>query len=478
MAGVDWEALNRDAERIAFANKARAAEASAPTRVELGGGELPPYQPPVLLNAAQEQQAANQVAAQTPQVAPAAPTVMQQPMPQPGMIPLQQTVTSQQLPPALIKQQGEILAKQQAAAQSEADAIVAQNKALAEQAKSTALELAAQNQRQATQQAYDNEQRDAAMAQVQKAVDDFNANKTVNPNRFNERIGVGGRILATIGQAFGAFGAAITHSPNYAQQMIERAVDADIRSQEQEIQARGQAVNMANNQFAMFRQKGLDNQAALAATKVNMLQEAQAKVDEITANTKNPIVLAKAQEVKAGLAQTALNTLMNHAQTSVSTVKANAAAAGPKSVEDQLKLRALEVDVPQKDPKTGKDAGTKTYMAKSAQDAEKVRDALSVRSSLHADLAEMKSMIGKSSQSISPAAKALVAKKYNTIKTKLGVMYKLGALAEADLDLVSQIGDPTSFFQRDSTSAALIDQLDKSLDTSVESELRGRGMIR
>ncbi|MEK6902784.1 MAG: hypothetical protein AABX02_04330, partial [archaeon] len=51
---------------------------------------------------------------------------------------------------------------------------------------------------------------------------------------------------------------------------------------------RGQAVNMASNQYGMFRQKGLDNQAALAATKVNMLQSAAAKVDEIIAGSKNP----------------------------------------------------------------------------------------------------------------------------------------------------------------------------------------------
>lgn len=412
----------------------------------------------------------------TPPVAPVQQAAT--PQSQPGMVPMQTTTQSFALPPKMLAEQAKIESKALAAQDALTAAQIQQNTLIAEQAKATALEMAAQNQRAATQQAYDAEQTAKRVADVEKALQDYNANKTVNPNRHMERMGVGGRILATIGQAFGAFGAAITHSPNYAQQMIERAIDADIRSQEQDIAARGHAVSMANNQVAIFRQKGLDNQASMAAARLNKLQESQAKIDEILASTKNPQILATGAQIKAGLEKSYNDTLMHYGQVSKSTVSANPASAAPRSVEDQLRLRALEVDVPQKDPKTGKALPSKTYIAKSAQDAEKVRDALVVRNAIKTELSELQGIVETKNQSVSPKAKALAQKKYNSIKTKLGVMYKLGALAEADLDLVSQLGDVTSMFQRDSTSVDLIGQLNQSLDTNVESEMRGRGLIQ
>jgi hypothetical protein len=438
-----------------------------------------------VLTPQQEQAAAGTVLPQsgnssstTPPMQETQPTATVQPrQAQPsGMVPMQ--MTQQVIPKALQAKQEQVLAQQLEAAEAETAARVHQNKWLAAQAENNAIGLAAQNQAALAKQAEDNRRSDEAKTQVQKAVDDYNKNKTVNPNRAYERMGVGGRILATIGQAFGAFGSAITHTPNYAQQMIERAIDADIRAQEHEIAARGQLVNMANNRYAMFRQQGLDNQAAFAATKLSYLQAAQAQIDKITAASNNDIIKAKGAELKAGLEQKAVDTLMAHGQMAITSAPAGALGGGPRTFEDQVKLEGMKVDIPQTDPKTGKETGTKTYMARSPQDAEKVREALVVRNSLKRDLADLKTIVTKESQSVNPKSIARAEGKYKSIKTKLGVMYKLGALAEADLDLVSQLGDVTSMRQRDSTTVDLIGQLDKSLDNNFMAELTGRGIIK
>lgn len=294
--------------------------------------EPPLVAPP---SAQQELVAANQVANAMPEQAAPAPTQAPTPQPmapppqtQPAMIPIQQTVSGISLPPALLAKQAQIEQKALAAQDAMTDAQIESNRLVAEQAKATATQLAVDNQRAATQMAYDAEQQQAKQAELQKAIDDFNANRAVNPNRHMERMGVGGRVLATIGQALGAFGSAITHGPNYAQQMIERAIDADIKAQEGEIAARGHAVNMAHNTVAMFRQKGLDNQASMAAARAQMLQASAAKLDEILASSKNPQLLAQGQQIKAGIEKSYNDTMMHYGQKQVGTTKQNPAVGG------------------------------------------------------------------------------------------------------------------------------------------------------
>jgi hypothetical protein len=395
----------------------------------------------------------------------------------PGMVPMQTTVQSTSVPQKLIDKQNEIQNRALTAQDDLVKAQVEQNKLLAEHAKSQAIEAENANMRAATQQAYDAEQQRAKEAELQKALDDYNANKQVDPDRYKKRMGVGGQILATIGQAMGAFGAAITHSPNYAQQMIERAIDADIRAQEVDIQSRRDAVNMAQNGVAMWRQKGLDNQASMAAERMRQLQGATAKIDEILTATKNPQLLATGAQIKAGLEKSYNDTLMHYGQTSRSTVSATP-QPGQQGTENQLRMRALEVEVPQKDPKTGKELPPRTILAKSPQDAEKVRDAITVSRQIKRNLAEMRDLVSNTSQSISPKAKAMVEAKDKELRTQFAVLHHLGALSDQDYKIAGQIGDPTSLFQRDSTTLELIGQYESSLDGMVEGELRGRGLLR
>ena len=349
MAGFDWDTFGKDAEKIAFANKLKDAESKAPTgTLDLGTGSTPEYQAPKLLGQAErEQAAADQVASTLPPpqqtVAPQAPApapAIQQPMAQPGMVPVQQTVSGISLPPSLLKKQGEIEQKALAAQDAATNAQIEQNNLLAEQAKAQRAQIELDNYNRAAQEAYDAEKVQKAQANVQLAIDDFNANKKVNPNRYKENMGTGQRIALAIAQGLGAFGAALTKSPNYALQLLQNAIDSDIRAQESDIAARGQAVGMANNMVAQFRQRGLDNQASLAAARMQMLQAAGAKVDEILAGSKNEQLIAQGMQLKAGLEKSYNDTMMHYGAKQVSTTKQNPAVGG--SAGQQLPAKQAE----------------------------------------------------------------------------------------------------------------------------------------
>lgn len=197
---------------------------------------------------------------------------------------------------------------QRIAGMEQQDAVQKMAEAQAEQSRYTANVLHTQNlqiennikQEQARQAEIDTRAKEA-QGQYELALKDYSDNKKVNPNRYMESLGTGGRVLATIAQAFGAFGAAITHSPNFAAESIQRAIDADIRAQEHDIASRKEGVGLAQNRVAYFRQRGLDAQSAASAARVSLLQEAQQKIAEFSAQIGEKQQLAVGQQMAAQL---------------------------------------------------------------------------------------------------------------------------------------------------------------------------------
>lgn len=272
-----------------------------------------PAAAPVQLNAPQELAAAGGVMSASPmqtQVTPPTAAVNPSTAPAPMQTMQSQTRVSQMRP----------LSKAEEAAENDAiarrkEAIEVDAFAKSEAAKQSALLLHQQNE-ELERQAIENEKQRqidanrtaAEQAKFDEALENF-SNARVNPNRAYENMGVGGRIMATIGQALGAFGAAITHSPNFAQQMIERAIDADIRAQEHEIAKLGARVNMQQNRVAFFRQQGLDNESARAAAKVSLMQSTQNKIGELLATQQSQEALAAGAALSAEIDQRKIDTI-------------------------------------------------------------------------------------------------------------------------------------------------------------------------
>lgn len=439
--------------------------------------QAPGYVPPVATPAA----AQTQQAAPPPQVQQQATTTQQQQQPAQASQ-VQTTYTpGVKLSPEIEKAQVKALdAKEEAAlAQNAVEAEFNRNQALVIQQKNA--DLAKQQELDAAKAQAIKEDTDKEQGKYLAAIEDAK-NAKVDPDREKNKYGVGGRILAAIVQGLGAWGAAMGRTPNYAMQILKDATDADIRAQEHDIATKKDAVTMRGNTLQMFRQKLGDHEVAARANKSFLLDQALGKIDELTATSKNESLLARADGLRAGIMQEKANlAAANYAQAQGRTVRqeVKGPAQGP-SVSDQVKLEGLKVDVPQKDPKTGKDAGTKTYMARTEKDAEKIRDALVVRDDLKKDLAKFGSLIDEHWQSVpGTTGKKLVEAMGKRLFTKFAVLHNLGALSGPDLGLAeAQFGDPTSIWQRDGQTHKLIDQFSSEIDNKVDAEMRGRGMYR
>jgi hypothetical protein len=98
------------------------------------------------------------------------------------------------------------------------------------------------------------------------------ANKEVNPGRVFEGK-QGAQILAALSSAVGAFGASLTHGPNFALGIVNKKVDDDIQAQREQI-ARG--VNAKDNDLVRIKDKyNVSTEVAEKIYRQNALMHAQ-----------------------------------------------------------------------------------------------------------------------------------------------------------------------------------------------------------
>lgn len=98
------------------------------------------------------------------------------------------------------------------------------------------------------QQQYDKAKADftSKRADIEKEVDAA-ASRKIDPNHYFENKSTFSRVMMAVSQALGAFSAGIGQHPNYAQQQIDKAVEADIAAQQENIKLEG---TKANNKLA------------------------------------------------------------------------------------------------------------------------------------------------------------------------------------------------------------------------------------
>lgn len=95
-------------------------------------------------------------------------------------------------------------------------------------------------------------------ARVRTIISEHDKNAKVDPDRFYTKKGTAGVVGMIIGQALGAFGAAIGHHENYAQKLIDDEHDREMRAQEDEIRANqvsdGNLLAQLNDQLGDLQQ--------------------------------------------------------------------------------------------------------------------------------------------------------------------------------------------------------------------------------
>lgn len=127
---------------------------------------------------------------------------------------------------------------------------------------------------------------------VQQEVDDA-AKEKVDPDHFFASRGPLARITAALAQAFGAFGATLGRTPNFAQQIVDGEIDRDIAAQRENINRHG--AHAKNKLSQLMQDYGLDIDEATGMLRSSQQQLAEQQVRAHAAMSKD-VEVQKAQE--------------------------------------------------------------------------------------------------------------------------------------------------------------------------------------
>lgn len=336
-----------------------------------------------------------------------------------------------------------------------------QVQAQANLAKDTQLAVAMENEKtrgeMAKQRAADAAKAQEIAAQAKRAADEheasiqeFNAARKRDPHA---DVSVGQTILAAIAQGLGAWGSAMTGAPNTAAQIVAKAAEMRVRKWERDLDEAKEGVKLKGNRVAYFRQQGMDQDAASRAALASLLDQGTEAVDGIKAQYGSQEVQQRADALKIGLNDERNRLMMAQAQAEQNArVKAWLASQKPMSVGDQVKLRGLEVDVPQAN-------GSKVrFYARSEPEAAKIRDAQKVAAGVRSDLLTLEALL-KGNPTLNPQTSQKVEILNNSIRKKYIKLDELGVPTGKDLELSSVVGDPTKWTQTTGQTQDLINRV-------------------
>lgn len=181
-----------------------------------------------------------------------------------------------------------------------------------------------QRQEQVDFEKHRGEALDAQFKAYQSAADEVaKVNTTIDPNKFWASKATGSRIFAALGAAMGAMGAALTGGPNYALEIINKAVNDDIDAQKSmvDLQLKKGNEKVAGQQtlYGMMRARFGDGATALAATQSAALNVVQKKLEAAKSGLGTAEQKAKLEQLQVqvdGRQQQAMQQLHMHADES------------------------------------------------------------------------------------------------------------------------------------------------------------------
>lgn len=194
-----------------------------------------------------------------------------------------------------------------------------QQRAIADAAKTgqqRATELAAYNQKvsddsqahmaqMAARQAAQQKSEDAQIQASQNAVTEFSNSPKIDPKALWKGH-TGAQVMATIGVALGAFGSALTHTPNTALDIINKAIDDNISAQKSELDRKAHNVVLQGNLLSQLRARGLDEDARDNAARQIYSDMAAKQVAAVSSKYDIPAVAQNRDQLLLGLRQQSL----------------------------------------------------------------------------------------------------------------------------------------------------------------------------
>lgn len=130
----------------------------------------------------------------------------------------------------------------------------------------------------------------------------------VDPNRLLST--AGNRVLAAIAMSMGAYAATLGHSPNYAMQIINDAIERDVLAQKAQFEGADRRAKRTESVYARIREQFTDERDATAATHALLLKQAGMLAEKYRALNLGP-------QIDAQIAQHEQTIADNHVSRSI-----------------------------------------------------------------------------------------------------------------------------------------------------------------
>lgn len=283
------------------------------------------------------------------------------------------------------------LEREQSSARRQTDMDQIQASERADEEAGKVAELRAIDARNAEARSKEDAEVQRRVEETDSAVNEY-AKSKIDPGRLWHNMGEGSRALASVSVLLAGIGNTLSRKDgNPALDLLERAVDRDIRAQEVDQAKQGQAVQAKRGVLSDMMAITRNKDSARSAAKIAYLENADAQMRATAAKYASPAIAERAEQVSAQI-QGRVAALRDDVKIRQAT-EARAAAAGAASAAYQHKKddRAYNLDV----AKVRIDA-TKAQ----ADAANKTNDATTKRASLDADLAVLDKAFGQASQNL------------------------------------------------------------------------------
>lgn len=160
-------------------------------------------------------------------------------------------------------------------------------------------------------------------------------NTRIDPNHYWAEKGTGNQIASAIAIGLGAFGAGVTHGPNYALQIIDGAIQRDLHAQEANLQNKRGALATKQGFYNMALNTYKDADTARAAATAAAYTAAANKAGEMAAGVGDKRVQANTEFLRQQLMTQANKELHTVAAAKGHTVTNETWANAPPTVADQ-----------------------------------------------------------------------------------------------------------------------------------------------
>jgi len=309
--------------------------------------------------------------------------------------------------------------------------------------------------------------RAADQQRMQDAIDSMSkdvADQKIDPDHYIKNASTASKLGFIIAAGLGGYASTRSGGPNVAVQMLQKSIDDDIAAQRNAIELKkGRVGDMKGALAEAYRRTGnLEQAEAVARVAVNNAIDAKAAQYAAGANSEK--VNANYEQLSAGLQAQNAETMAKMNKYVPAQTVAGGGGIGKGSVDNKLV-------VPMGDGKG--------IVARSEQEAQKIREKLAAKETITQGLAELKSM----DQGATFADRANPMSAFNQqksaklaqLRTRATVFEGQGAMSKGDADNTNEaIGALTGLAQYTGNQTKIIDNAIHGFNASVEQELRGQ----